>query len=342
VPEHSAHESAPTGDAGAPPSYDVNALGPQVSPAHTRVGWIGLGVMGSSMARHVLDAGYALSVHTRTPSRAQPLLDAGATWFDDPVALAEAVDVVCVMVGHPHEVDHVVGELIERCTSHVEIIDHTTSEPTLAAALSERAAAAGPGRGLAVYDAPVSGGDRGARDGTLSIMCGGDADGLFHLWPLLQTYGATIVHHGPAGAGQHAKVVNQTLVAGAMTSLCEALVYACAAGLDPDAVLRSVGGGAASSWTLTHLAPRMLDGDLAPGFYVEHFIKDLEITLHKCERMGLELPGVRLAHELYVALAERGHYRDGTQALIVEVARRNGLSWPPPRPTRHVPPEDPT
>ncbi len=313
----------------SPPStYDVNALAGQVGPAHTRVGWIGLGVMGSSMAAHVQRAGYPLAVHTRTAARAQPLLDAGAAWYDDPVALAEDCDVVCVMVGHPHEVDQVVGSIIDGCTSHVEVVDHTTSEPSLAARLEARAAASGPARGISVYDAPVSGGDRGAREGTLSIMCGGDADGLLHLWPLLQTYGSTIVHHGPAGAGQHAKVVNQTLVAGAMTSLCEALVYATAAGLDPDAVLRSVGGGAAASWSLANLAPRMLAGDLAPGFYVEHFIKDLEIALHECGHLGLDLPGVRLAHDLYVALAEHGHYRDGTQALILEVARRNGLTWP--------------
>ena len=311
-------------------SYDVNALAGQVGPAHTRVGWIGLGVMGASMAGHVLDAGYSLAVHTRTAARAEALLGRGATWYDDAVALAEASDVVCVMVGHPHEVDQVVTAILDGCTSQVEVIDHTTSEPSLAAQLSARAAGLGPGRGISLYDAPVSGGDRGAREGTLSIMCGGDADGLFHLWPLLQAYGSTIVHHGPAGAGQHAKVVNQTLVAGSMTSLCEALVYGAAAGLDPDSVLRSVGGGAAASWTLTNLAPRMLAGDLAPGFYVEHFIKDLEIALHECVQLGLDLPGVRLAHDLYVALAEHGHYRDGTQALILEVAPPNGMTWPPP------------
>jgi 3-hydroxyisobutyrate dehydrogenase len=311
------------------PGYDVNALGPQVSPTHTRVGWVGLGVMGRSMAGHVLDAGYSLSVHTRTPATASALLDRGARWCEDPVQVAEASDVVCIMVGHPHEVEAVVSSIVEGCTSHVDIIDHTTSEPALAVRLARSAAARGPGRGLGLIDAPVSGGDRGARDGTLSIMCGGDVDGLFHVWPLLETYGSTIVHQGPAGAGQHTKVVNQTLVAASMIGLCEALVYGVRAGLDPTQVLRSVGGGAAASWSLSNLAPRMLDGDMDPGFHVDHFIKDLEITLHECERMGLDLPGVQLAHDLYTALAEHGHYRDGTQALILEVARRNGVDWPP-------------
>jgi len=308
--------------------YDTNALGPAVHPSRTRIGWIGLGVMGRAMAGHVLDAGYALAVHTRTEARASELVERGATWCADPVELAERCDVVAIMVGHPHEVEQVVGEILSGCGSHVDLIDHTTSAPSSEIRLAERAAATGPGRGIGYHDAPVSGGDVGARAGTLSIMCGGDPDGLAHVWPLLETYGSTIVHHGPVGAGQHAKMVNQTLIAGTMIGLCEALVYAVRAGLDPETVLRSVSGGAASSWSLTNLAPRMLAGDTDPGFYVEHFIKDLEITLHECAQLGLDLPGVQLAHDLYTALADAGHYRDGTQALVLEVARRNGVDWP--------------
>jgi 3-hydroxyisobutyrate dehydrogenase len=183
---------APLFDAEPPvptPGYDVNALGAQVSPAHTRVGWIGLGVMGRAMAGHVLDAGYRLSVHTRTRATASVLEARGAQWCDDPVQVAEASDVVCVMVGYPHEVDEVVSSIIEGCTSHVEIIDHTTSEPALAVRLARAAAARGPGRGLGLVDAPVSGGDRGARDGTLSIQSGGDADVLYHFSQLLEKYG---------------------------------------------------------------------------------------------------------------------------------------------------------
>ncbi|CAN5545562.1 NAD(P)-dependent oxidoreductase [soil metagenome] len=308
--------------------YDTNALGPVVHPGRTKVGWIGLGVMCHSMAGHVLDAGYELHVHTRTPARATDLLERGATWSDDPVALAETCDVVCIMVGYPHEVEAIVGAIIQGCGSRVDLIDHTTSDPSLDARLADQAAATGVGRGLSLIDAPVSGGDVGARNGTLSIMCGGDPDGLAHVWPLLETYGGTIVHQGPVGAGQHTKVVNQTLIAGTMIGICEALVYAVRAGLDPQTVLRSVGGGAASSWSLANLAPRLLEGDMDAGFYVEHFIKDLEIALHECERMGLDLPGVQHAHELYTALADSGHFRDGTQSLVLEVARRNSVDWP--------------
>jgi len=302
-----------------------------VAPGETRVGWIGLGVMGAAMCGHLQRAGFALTVHTRTRARAEALEAAGAVWAASPQAAARASDVVFTMVGFPDDVRAVVlggeGALAGLGEGGV-LVDMTTSEPTLAVEI----AAAARRRGAWALDAPVSGGDVGAREARLSIMVGGDAAPARAVRPALERLGKTIVHHGAAGAGQHAKATNQTLIASNMVGVCEGLLYATRAGLDPERVLTSVASGAAGSWSLANLAPRMLAGDDAPGFAVEHFIKDMRIALQEAEHMGLSLPGLALAKELYERLAAEGHGRSGSQALIRALAAMSGVAWPPGSP----------
>lgn len=284
--------------------------------------------MGGAMCAHLLEAGFPVSVYSRTRARAQALLDAGASWADSPAAAAAAADVVFTMVGTPADVREVtLGEVgvLSSLRSGGVMIDMTTSDPALAREVYEAARE----RGVDSLDAPVSGGDVGARNASLSIMIGGDQEPVARVRPLLELLGATIVHQGPAGSGQHTKMVNQILIAGGMVGLCEALLYAHRSGLDPRVVLESVGGGAAGSWSLTHLAPRALDGDFAPGFMVEHFIKDMEIALGEARRMDLALPGLSLVHELYLALRAQGGGRDGTHALIRALASLSAVEWPP-------------
>jgi 3-hydroxyisobutyrate dehydrogenase len=296
------------------------------APDVTRIGWIGTGVMGTSIAGHLLAGGYPLTVYSRTRQRAEPLLERGAAWADTPAAVAAASDVVFTMVGYPADLREVVlGEagILPAARAGTVIVDMTTSEPSLAREIY----AAARDSGVDSVDAPVSGGDIGARNAALSIMVGGDAGTVERLRPLFELMGKTIVHQGPAGAGQHTKMVNQTLIATGMIGVCEALLYAHKAGLDPQTVLQSVSGGAAGSWSLANLAPRMLGGDYAPGFLVEHFIKDMEITLAEARRMNLSLPGLALAHELYLALRAQGGGRDGTQALILALARLSAVDW---------------
>ena len=295
----------------------------------TRVGWIGTGVMGRSMCGHLLSAGYTATVYSRTRERAAALLEAGASWAESPAEVAAAADVVFTMVGFPSDVRDVVlgpeGVLAAIAPGGV-VVDMTTSEPSLAREISDVARE----KGVESLDAPVSGGDVGARNAALSIMVGGEPATLERVRPLLGLMGKTIVHQGSAGAGQHTKMVNQTLIATGMIGVCEALLYAHRAGLDPERVLESVGGGAAGSWSLQNYAPRMLAGDFAPGFLVEHFIKDMEITLAEARRMNLALPGLALAHELYLALRAQGDGRCGTQALVRALARLSAIDWTPP------------
>ena len=296
--------------------------------ASTRIGWIGSGVMGLSMCGHLIDAGYQTTVYSRTRERAQPLLEKGATWADTPGLATRGADVTFTMVGYPADVREVIlGEhgVLSAAASGSVIVDMTTSEPSLAQEISALAAA----RGVASLDAPVSGGDIGARNATLSIMVGGEPATVASVMPLLQIMGKTIIHQGPAGAGQHTKMVNQTLIATGMIGVCEALLYAHRAGLDLETVLESVSGGAAGSWSLSNYAPRMLKGDYAPGFMVEHFLKDMEIALAEARRMNLALPGLALAHELYLALRAQGGGRDGTQSLIRALARISAVDWEP-------------
>ncbi|MGG6432259.1 NAD(P)-dependent oxidoreductase [Anoxybacillus sp. D401a] len=278
------------------------------------IGFIGLGVMGKSMVRHLLRARYSLVVYTRTKEKAEDILAEGAVWKDAVKDVAKAADVVMTMVGEPHDVEHVYfGDdgILANAKRGTYVIDFTTSKPSLAVRIYEAAKE----KGIFALDAPVSGGDIGARDGTLSIMVGGDKEAFSACMPLLSHLGKNIVWQGEAGAGQHTKMCNQIAIATNMIGVCEALVYAEKAGLDPERVLRSISQGAASSWSLSNLAPRMLAGDFAPGFYVKHFIKDMGIALAEAETLGLSLPGLKLAKQLYESLAERGEGQSGTQAL---------------------------
>jgi 3-hydroxyisobutyrate dehydrogenase len=296
-----------------------------------RVGWIGTGVMGSSMCGHVLDAGYSVTVYTRTKARAQPLLDKGASWADNPAAVAQAADVIFTIVGFPEDVRAVLlgpDGVIENSNPGATVVDMTTTEPSLAVELYDAARA----NSIQAIDAPVSGGDIGARNAALSIMVGGDDDAIVRVMPLLECMGKMIVRQGGAGAGQHTKMVNQILIASGMIGVCEALLYGYRAGLDLDTVLKSVGGGAAGSWSLANYGPRMLAGDYEPGFFVEHFIKDMGIALGEARRMGLALPGLALAHQLYVALEAQGGGRRGIQALLLALASISAVDWPTPEP----------
>lgn len=280
------------------------------------VGWIGTGVMGRSMAGHLLTAGYRVRVHSRTRERAAALVDAGAEWCPSPREAADGAFAVCSMVGFPRDVEDVhlgpEGTLAAPRPPRL-LIDFTTSSPRLAARLAEEAAS----RGVEALDAPVSGGDVGARQATLSIMVGGAERTFAVARPLLELLGRTIVLQGGPGRGQHAKMVNQILIAGTMLGMCEGLRYAEAAGLEPERVLASVGGGAAGSWSIANLAPRILRGDYGPGFFIEHFLKDLGIALDEATAMGLELPGLDLARRLYEQAANTGLARHGTQALYL-------------------------
>lgn len=284
--------------------------------AETRtIGWIGAGVMGAPMAAHLMSQGHALRVHTRTRKKAAKLLDAGASWASTPREAADGADVVCSIVGFPSDVEAVhlgdEGTLAAPKAPQL-LIDFTTSSPSLAMRIAEAAGA----RGVAAIDAPVSGGDVGARNATLSIMVGGAEEAVEHALPLMSCLGKRVVRQGGPGAGQHTKMVNQILIASTMVGACEGLIYAEAAGLDPTTVIESVGAGAAGSWTINELGPRMIQGDLEPGFFVEHFIKDLDIALREAARLRLALPGLAQARQLYEAVRANGHARKGTQALI--------------------------
>ncbi len=296
-----------------------------------KIGWIGTGVMGGACASRLLAAGYEVAVFTRTRSKADPLLAAGAVWADSPRAVAEQSDVVFSIVGYPRDVreiffgtdgvlsawsDGAVSNAAPAGTSRKIFVDMTTSSPELAVEIADAAARAG----FDALDAPVSGGDVGAKNGTLSIMVGGSDAAFERLAPIFANLGTNVRRQGGPGAGQRTKTTNQILIAGNMIGVCEALLYAYRAGLDLDAVLASVSSGAAGSWSLSNLAPRILQGNFAPGFYVEHFVKDLGIALDDAERLRLSLPGVALARQLYLALIAQGGGRYGTQALIKALA----------------------
>ena len=295
-------------------------------PADVPIGWIGTGVMGASMCGHLMDAGHPATVHTRTRAKAEGLLERGATWADSPREVAEASDIVFTIVGYPADVREVIlgaDGVLAGCTGGEVIVDMTTSEPSLAVEIAEAAAA----RGVAAVDAPVSGGDVGARNGTLSIMIGGDAEVVTSLEGCWEAMGRTWVHQGGPGAGQHTKMVNQTLIASGMIGVCEGLLYAWRAGLDLETVMESVASGAAGSWSLSNLGTRMMAGNFDPGFFVEHFVKDMGIALAEADRMGLDLPGLRLARELYGRLMAADRGRLGTQSLILALAEASDLDW---------------
>ncbi|MDQ6419156.1 NAD(P)-dependent oxidoreductase [Paenibacillus sp. LHD-117] len=284
--------------------------------AKPTIGFIGTGVMGSSMARHLKNAGYEVHIYTRTRSKAQSLIDEGLVWHDTPAELARECAVILTIVGYPKDVEEIYlgeGGLVATAKSGTYLIDMTTSSPELA----RRIHAAATERGQYALDAPVSGGDVGARNAALSIMVGGEKDAFDEMLPIFGCMGKGIVWQGGPGAGQHTKMANQIAIASNMIGVCEALIYAKNAGLDPEAVLKSIGSGAAGSWSLSNLAPRMIAGDFEPGFYVKHFIKDMGIALQAAEEMNLKLPGLTLAKELYEKVAAAGLADKGTHALYL-------------------------
>ncbi|MBM4068768.1 MAG: NAD(P)-dependent oxidoreductase [Planctomycetes bacterium] len=288
----------------------------KAEPGKTRVGWIGTGVMGRWMCQHLMDKGYKATVYNRSKDKAKPLLDAGAAWADSPKQVAENADAIFAIVGFPPDVREVfLGEkgALAGAKKGAVLIDMTTSEPSLAVEIYEAAKK----KGVASVDAPVSGGDVGAKNAALSIMVGGDTDVVEAIKPLFECMGKAIIHQGGAGTGQHTKMVNQILIASNMIGVCEALLYGYKAGLDLKTVLQAVGGGAAGSWSLNNLGPRILDRNFEPGFFVEHFIKDMRIALSEAERMNLALPGLALAKQLYEAVRAQGYGRKGTHALML-------------------------
>ncbi len=279
------------------------------------IAFIGTGVMGRSMAGHLLKAGHTLHVFNRTQAKAQPLLDAGAHWHDTAGAAAAAAEFVFTIVGFPQDVEETyfgAQGVIARAKAGAVLVDMTTSSPELA----QRIAAAASARGLSALDAPVTGGDVGAREARLSIMVGGNEAAFTRTRPLLELMGKIIVRHGGAGTGQLCKLCNQISIASVMMSWCEALAFGRAAGLDPARVLESIGTGAAGSTAMNVLAPRALKGDFAPGFYVKHFLKDLRLALDAADAMKLDLPGTKQAKKLYDQVATRGWEDAGTQALF--------------------------
>ncbi|KKB72719.1 MULTISPECIES: NAD(P)-dependent oxidoreductase [Bacillus] len=278
------------------------------------IGFVGLGVMGNSMASHILTEGYPVVVYTRTKRKADNLLEKGAEWKSSVKELAEAADVIITMVGYPQDVEEVYfgsGGIIENAKKGSYLIDMTTSKPSLA----KKIEAAARKKSLYALDAPVSGGDIGARNGTLAIMVGGERKAFEDCLPIFSIMGENIQYQGPAGSGQHTKMCNQIAIAAGMIGVAEAMAYAKKSGLDPENVLKSITTGAAGSWSLSNLAPRMLKGDFEPGFYVKHFIKDMGIALEEAELMGEKMPGLELAKSLYDRLAEKGEENSGTQSI---------------------------
>jgi 3-hydroxyisobutyrate dehydrogenase len=303
----------------------VATIAPVVA-GKTRLGWIGTGVMGTSMCSHLIRAGFAMTVFNRTRAKAEPLVAPGARWAESPRHVAESSDVVFSIVGFPADVRAVTlgpEGALAGSRPGMALVDMTTSDPSLAIEIAQRAAA----RGVQSIDAPVSGGDVGAKEARLSIMIGGDRQAVEALRPCWEAMGRTIVHQGGPGAGQHAKMVNQILIASNMIGVCEALLYGYKAGLNLTTVMESVASGAAGSWSLSNLGPRIIGGRFEPGFFVEHFIKDMGIALAEAERMGLSLPGLALANQLYIALRSQGHGRDGTHSLMLALASLSGIDW---------------
>ncbi|EAC4318464.1 NAD(P)-dependent oxidoreductase [Listeria monocytogenes] len=280
-----------------------------------KIGFVGTGVMGSSMAGHLLEAGYEVLVYTRTKTKAEDLLEKGALWIKTPGELANKADILISMVGYPKDVEELyLGEngFLENLAVGTVAIDMTTSSPALAKKMAEF----GREKGIGVLDAPVSGGDIGAKNGTLAIMVGGSEDVFLKVKPIFDILGSSVILQGDAGAGQHTKMVNQIAIASNMIGVTEAIIYAEAAGLNPSSVLDSISGGAAGSWSLANLIPRVLKDDFSPGFFIKHFIKDMGIAISEAKQMGLELPGLTLAEKMYQTLAEQGLSEEGTQALI--------------------------
>lgn len=291
-----------------------------------KIGWIGTGVMGTSMFLHILEKGFKGYVFNRTKNKALGLIQKGAEWVDTPGDIAVNSDIIFTMVGYPKDVYEVYfGEngIIKNVSKGKILIDMTTTSPTLAVDIYNAA----KDRGAFTLDAPVSGGDVGARNASLSIMVGGDKKVFDDVFPLLEIIGKKIIYQGNAGSGQHTKMCNQIVIASTMIGVCESLLYSFKSGLDPETMLKSVSGGAASCWTLDNLAPRILNKDFNPGFYVDHFIKDMGIILDEANKMNLVLPGLALVHQLYISLRAKGYGQNGTQALFLALKELSGTNY---------------
>ena len=297
----------------------------EVHPSQIKIGWVGTGVMGRWMCQHVIDLGYTATIFTRTKSKADPLLKAGATWAGSPAEVAESSDIIFTIVGFPEDVRQVyLGEngILTTAKSGSIVVDMTTTEPSLAIEIHQAARA----KGVSSIDAPVSGGDVGAREARLAIMIGGDQEAVDAIHPLFEAMGQNIVYQGEAGSGQHTKMCNQITISGTMIGVCEALLYGAKAGLDLEIMLSTISKGAAGCWSLDNLAPRVLKRNFDPGFFVEHFIKDMGIALDEAKRMGISLPGLSLVHQLYLATQAQGHGRLGTHALMLALEKLSGVS----------------
>ena len=297
----------------------------EVHPSQIKIGWVGTGVMGRWMCQHVIDLGYTATIFTRTKSKADPLLKAGATWANSPAEVAESSDIIFTIVGFPEDVRQVyLGEngILTTAKSGSIVVDMTTTEPSLAIEIHQAARA----KGVSSIDAPVSGGDVGAREARLAIMIGGDQEAVDAIHPLFEAMGQNIVYQGEAGSGQHTKMCNQITISGTMIGVCEALLYGAKAGLDLEIMLSTISKGAAGCWSLDNLAPRVLKRNFDPGFFVEHFIKDMGIALDEAKRMGISLPGLSLVHQLYLATQAQGHGRLGTHALMLALEKLSGIS----------------
>lgn len=286
------------------------------------IGWIGTGIMGTSMCKHLMEGGNRAVVYNRTKSKTDSLVTLGATYLESPALVVQNCDVLFTMVGFPPDVEEVYfGEngifagleqaKSSSCCKPI-LVDMTTTKPSLAVKIYEKAKSIG----CEALDAPVSGGDSGARNATLSIMVGGDASTLAKVEPLFKLMGKSIVLEGSAGAGQHTKMANQILIAGTMVGLCEALAYSKKAGLDLETMVATISKGAAGCFSLDSYAPRIIKGDYAPGFIVDHFVKDMKIAIEESHRMGLKLKGLELVESMYEELSAKGYGKCGTQALV--------------------------
>jgi len=279
-----------------------------------RIGWIGTGVMGLSMCGHLLSAGHRLTLFNRTRQKAKSLLDRGAVWSDTPEEVALKSDIVFTIVGYPEDVKEVIlgsSGVLAGAKSGDIVVDMTTSSPELAQTIHRKCGE----KGVKALDAPVSGGDVGARNATLAIMVGGDQPVFNEVRPLFEVLGETVAWMGEAGAGQHTKMTNQILIAGTMVGVVESLLYAQRAGMSPNAVIDVIGKGAASSWSINNLGRRIADGDFDPGFFIKHFVKDMGIALEEARRLRLSLPGLALVNQLYTAAMAMGWENLGTQGL---------------------------
>ena len=288
------------------------------------IGWIGTGLMGKSMCSHILKAGYPVSVFTRTKRKADELVQMGAQWRDNPQLVAQNSDIVFTIVGFPQDVEEVyLGDngLLNGMKNGSVIIDMTTSEPSLAQRIYEEAKK----KQVSSIDAPVSGGDVGAREGKLAIMTGGDRETFGKVFPLFELMGENIAFLGGPGSGQHTKMCNQILIASTMLGVVESLLYGYKAGLDLDDVIDVIGKGAASSWSINIMGRRIVKGNFDPGFFIKHFVKDMGIALAEAKRMNLSLPGLSLAQQFYIAAMGIGWEDLGTQGLYKVFERMNGL-----------------